>query len=480
MDVTFPDTPQFKGWGEPLRAETDVRDLELIHGAVPRELNGVLYRCGPDHQYPPLSTEDVPIDGEGMVHRFHFIEGHVDYRSRWVRNERFLLQQRARRALFGRYRNPFTDDPDAAGRNRGTANMNVVWHGKRLLALDQISLPVELDPVTLEVRGEWNGDGRVEARSLTARPKLDMRTNELHWYSCQAQGEGSLDFVFYTADLNGRIVHHVWFEMPYAALVHDFAVTDHHVIVPFFPLITDPTVLKRGGPCCLWHPERHSHFAVFPRRGIANSVRWFHGPAVSGTHVMNAFEDGSQIHVDLCLYQGNCYKFVPTYDGSPFEPSTPRLTRVTLDLAGRHDGYEAHALAPMPLEMPVCDGRFMGKPYRFGFAVCRPTIPVPDAGLSAVACWDHANGTLTMWDPGPNCSVHEPTLAVPPGAPEAEGYLLVLVNRLDAKRTDLAILNARRLMDGPLAVFKLPLRMRSTLHGMWVPVEALATGKYGA
>jgi len=54
------------------------------------------------------------------------------------------------------------------------------------------------------------------------------------------------------------------------------------------------------------------------------------------------------------------------------------------------------------------------------------------------------------------------------------------VNRLDERRTDLAILNARRLIDGPLAVFKLPVRVRSTLHGMWVPAEALATGRYRA
>jgi carotenoid cleavage dioxygenase-like enzyme len=478
MDVIFPDIAQFKGWGAPLRAETDARDHELLSGSVPKDLNGVLYRCGPDHQYPPLVPEDVPIDGEGMVHRFRFSEGHVDYRSRWVRNERFLLQERARRALFGRYRNAYTDDPDVAGRNRGTANTNVVWHARRLLALDQHALPVELDPVTLDTLGEWNANGKIEASSLTARPKLDMHTNEMHWCSFQAQGEGSLDFVFYTADANGKIVHHVWFEMPYAAMVHDFAVTESYVVVPFFPLITDVSALKLGGPSYLWHPDRHSHFAVFPRRGIANAVRWFHGPAVSGPHILNAFQEGSRIHVDMCLYQGNCYAFFPTFDGSPFEPSTPRLTRITLDLSSKHDGYEAHALAPIPLEMPVCDGRFSGKPYRYGFAICRPPLEDPQTALSAIGCWDHAEGTLTMWEPGPNCSVHEPALAARAGSPEAEGYLLVIVNRLNDNRSDLAILNARRIGDGPLAVLKLPVRVRSTLHGTWVPEQALKTGRW--
>src|SRR5262245_303516 len=131
MDVAFPDIPLYKGWGAPLRVESDIRGLEVISGSVPRDLNGSWYRVGPDRQYPSMAKDDVFIDGEGMVHRFHFEDGQVDYRSRWVRNERFKLQEAARRSLFGRYRNRYTDDPAVTGKNRGTANTSVVWHGKR-------------------------------------------------------------------------------------------------------------------------------------------------------------------------------------------------------------------------------------------------------------------------------------------------------------------------------------------------------------
>jgi len=102
MDTVFPDIPLYRGWGAPLRLESDIRDVPLVHGQVPRELSGFLYRCGPDRQYPPMTKDDVFIDGEGMAHLFRFENGHVDYRSRWVRNERFRLQEQARRSLFGR------------------------------------------------------------------------------------------------------------------------------------------------------------------------------------------------------------------------------------------------------------------------------------------------------------------------------------------------------------------------------------------
>ena len=481
MDTVFPDIPLYQGWGAPLRLESDIRDLCLVQGQVPRDLTGMLYRCGPDRQYPSMAKDDVFIDGEGMAHLFRFENGHVDYRSRWVRNERFRLQEQARRSLFGRYRNRYTNDPSVAGKNMGTANTNIVWHGRKLLALKEDSLPVELDPETLETRGEWRYEGAVSAVSLTAHPKLDYHTNELLTFSYQARGDATTDIVFYVVEEGGKIAHETWFNMPYPGMVHDFAVTDTHVIVPFFPLITDMAVLEQGGPFYQWHPDKRSHFAILLRRGNSRDVRWFQGPAVSAGHMMNAFNQGTQLHLDLCLYNGNCFEFFPSHDGSPFRGSPPQLTRLSFDLAGKHDSYEAKLLCAAPSEMPKLDDRYMGKPYRYGYVICRsPTAKAGEMGMGAIGCIDHHSGKLTTWSPGENCGVHEPNFVVKPGAPEGEGYLLVIVNRFAANHSDLAILDARDIPAGPVALLSLPVRVRSTFHGMWVPESALATGRYVA
>jgi carotenoid cleavage dioxygenase len=476
--VRFPDIPLYRGWGAPHRVESDARDLELIHGTLPSELRGTLYRCGPDRQYPPLFRDDVFIDGEGMAHMFRFADGHVDYRSRWVRNERFLLQERARRSLFGRYRNRYTNDPSVAGKGMGTANTNMVWHGGRLLVLKEDSLPIEVDPDTLETRGEWRFHDELKAVSLTAHPKLDLHTNELLAFSYQAKGDCSRDFAFHAVDATGRIAHQVWFEMPYPGMVHDFAVTDSHVVVPFFPLITDLTTLQQGGPFYRWHPDAESFYAILPRRGTAAEIRWFRGPAVSAGHMMNAVTEGTRVHLDVCLYQGNCFDFFPSSDGSPFKPVPPQLTRVTFDLA--RESMETRLLLSVPAEMPKCDDRYMGKPYRYGYAICRsPDAVAGTVGMSAIGCLDHATGALATWSPGGDCGVQEPNF-VPRhrGAAEGEGYLLVLVNRLAEMRSELAVLDARNVAAGPLALLRLPTRVRSTFHGMFVPGEALQSGRY--
>lgn len=481
MDVVFPDIPLYRGWGAPVRLEADARGLEVIHGSVPRDLNGAWYRCGPDRQYPPMTKEDVFIDGEGMVHMFRFDDGYVDYRCRWVRTERFLLQEKARRSLFGRYRNRYTNDPSVEGKNQGTANTSVVWHGKKLLVLKEDSLPMEVDPETLETRAHWDFDGGLDAVSFTAHPKIDFHTNEMLGFSYQARGDATRDFVFVIVGADGKVAHRMGFDMPYPGMVHDFAITDTHIIVPFFPLITDLATIKRGGPYYQWYHDKQSWYAVFPRRGRSSDIRWFHGPAISAGHMMNAHNGGSKLHLDLCLYNGNCFEFFPSYDGAPFKGSPPLLTRLTFDLEGRSETFESRLLQEAPCEMPKTDDRFQGKPYRFGFTICRPpTALAGSMGLGAIGRIDHSNGELRTWVPGSDSGVQEPNFVVKPGAPEGEGYLLTLVNRLAENRSELAILDAKRIEDGPLAVLKIPVRVRSTFHGMFVPDSALQTGRYTA
>ncbi|WP_037821311.1 carotenoid oxygenase family protein, partial [Streptomyces sp. NRRL B-3229] len=68
--------------------------------------------------------------------------------TKYVRTQRFQLERAARQALFGAYRNPYTDDPSVAGIDDGNANTSIIWHAGKLLALKEAALPYELDPLT--------------------------------------------------------------------------------------------------------------------------------------------------------------------------------------------------------------------------------------------------------------------------------------------------------------------------------------------
>src|ERR1041384_8662777 len=96
----------------PIWIEADIYDL-IVEGEIPREIEGRWYRATPDHQYPPSYAEDTYISGDGMISMFRIEDGHVDYKSRYVMTERLKNDRKARRSLYGRYRNPYTAAPSA-------------------------------------------------------------------------------------------------------------------------------------------------------------------------------------------------------------------------------------------------------------------------------------------------------------------------------------------------------------------------------
>jgi carotenoid cleavage dioxygenase-like enzyme len=474
--VRFQEHELYRGWGEPMRTESTLRGLELTQGAIPDGLDGALYKVGADRQYPSGRPDDIFIDGEGMIHMFRFQNNQVDYVSRWVRTARYERQKLARRSLFGRYRNRYTNDPAVAGVHMGTGNTTAMFHAGHLYALKEDDLPHELDPESLATRSRTDFDGQIRAGTFTAHPKVDPVTNELLAFAYQASGDATRDIVYYRFDKHRKLASEIWFEMPYAACVHDFGVTDEWIVFPFFPLITDLDVIKQGGPYFQWHPDQQVHVALVPRHGgTSRDIRWFRGPAGSAGHMMNAFREGTTVHLDVCYYEGNCFPFFPTPQGVHTEAVAPILKRLSFDLADSSGDFSKQQLLAIPCEMPRTDDRYQGQPYRHGYVISGRGVD----GSSGTGHIDHATGKFEMWLPGPGDAVQEAQF-VPrrPDSPEGDGWLLVPVCRVREMRSDLVILDAQNIAAGPVATLKLPIRLRASFHGTWVPEAALGTGLY--
>ena len=123
---------------------------------------------------------------------FRFADGHVDYRSRYVRTQRYKAQAAARESLFGVYRNPYTDDARVAGLSRGTANTGVVYHHGKLLVLKEDSPPVVVDADSLETLDDYyTFGGQLRSLTFTAHPKIDSETGELVAFGYEARGEAT-------------------------------------------------------------------------------------------------------------------------------------------------------------------------------------------------------------------------------------------------------------------------------------------------
>ena len=64
------------------------------------------------------------------------------------------------------------------------------------------------------------------------------------------------------------------------------------------------------------------------------------------------------------------------------------------------------------------------------------------------------------------------------GKAAGDGYLLTVINRLAENHSDLAVLDARNVSAGPLALFRMPVRVRMAFHGTWVLAETFRTRSY--
>ena len=514
--LPFPDRPTFRGWDHPTRLEGDIFDLEIVQGSIPRELRGRFYSIAPETQFSPRLGDDVMFNGDGMIRMFTIADGHVDYRSRYVMTEKLRAERAKRRALFGAYRNPFTDDPSVKGLNRGNANTAMVFHGGKLLALKEDARPVAVDPVTLETEGEWTYDGDLTSLTSTAHPKIDQRTGELFFFGYEAKGLVTRDIAYNVADADGRITHEAWLQAPYVGFMHDFVVSDDYVIFPVFPATAELARLQAGGMHWRWDPKRDTYLGVMPRYGSPGELRWVTGPPRYGFHFFNASNDGTTITIEGCLGEAITSPFLyPDTCGNPIDPrkAVTRITRWTLDFDNPEAGFQEETLGSQFAEFPMIDPRAQTMRQRVGFVPVRtpgnrhalvngvpapgsggrgldtlfsdwgdsqhPDVPAPGSGgrgLDAVVRYDFVEDReVALFLAGPDSTVQEP-MFVPrgPDAEEGDGWLVLLVNRWDTMLNDLVIVDTADMAAGPVATASLPMRLHSGIHTLWID-EAAAT-----
>jgi carotenoid cleavage dioxygenase-like enzyme len=480
MNANFPDLPEFVGLYEPSRVEADIFELK-IEGTIPDAVRGTFYQVSPDPQYTPMLGKDIFFNGDGAVSAFRFEAGRVSLKRRYVRTERLEAQRREHRSLNGVYRNVYTNDPLAA-KNNSTANTTVIKHAGVVLAMKEDSLPYGLDPDTLETFGVWDFNGQVRSSSFTAHPKVDPKNGSLVCFAYEAKGDGTPDIAYYEIDADGKLVREVWFKAPYAAMIHDFAITDRFVVFPVIPLTVDVERMKQGGNHFQWEPDLPQLFGILPRDGGPDDVRWFSGPANGFQgHTLNSYEVGNRIYVDMPVTSGNIFYFFPQKDGfvPPPESLKSCLMRWTFDLDSPETKVEPLPLTDFTCEFPRCDERFTGQPYRHGFVLkFDPSLPFDTQSLGAppfqffnqLARVDVQTGESNAWFAGEAECFQEP-IFVPRthDSVEGDGYVIALLNHLRSHTSELVILDSNDMEAGPVARISIPFRMRMSLHGNWSP-----------
>ncbi len=363
-----------------------------------------------------------------MLQRDAVRDDGVVHHGRFVRTEKFLADSaagRPTRLAFGttpRAAAPLTS-PDAIN----VANTVVVQHAGELLALWEGGSATRLHPETLHTQGvkTWSSDDT--GMAFSAHPKLDRDGTLWNFGVSSSQGLLSL----YRITPQGALAQAVTLPVPQIAMVHDFAITERHLVFLLPPLVFDRERLLGGATFLdshVWRPELGLRVLVLPKDAL-DRPRWFELPAGFFFHIGNAWEDarGATLHLD-CMradsgWQGNTgMKELMQAHYAPKEFTTVALIR--LDLAS---GHARQTLLPHIAEFPRIDPRRTGRRHTQLYALSQHDLPITRPSHDSVMRLDVDSGHIDRYRYGADvmvgtvsicsCAGNPPSTSHCPGVP---------------------------------------------------------------
>ncbi len=461
------ENPYIEGPYAPIFNEIEAHDLEVI-GEIPKDLNGVYVRNGPNPRYPTKGRHHW-FDGDGMLHAVHFEDGRASYRNRYIHTDAYQRETEAGDGLWYGLMEPAIHNPRDMP-IKDTANTDLIYHNGQLLALWYLAgQPYALDPRTLETIGPETFNGKLEI-NVSAHAKVDYQTGEAFFFD---QSFAPPYLSYGVADANGELVHAVPIEVPGPRQPHDMAITENHAILMDLSLFADPEALRAGRYKVSFHEDIPSRFGVIPRRGGPDEIRWFDALPCYIYHVVNAWEEGEEVILVGCRVKN------PEPEGR-FPGTLGRmLAFLRLDAQlyewrfnMRTGQTKERALCGDNTEFPTIDARRTGRKSRYSFNVHLSDDPT--LFFDGIFKYDLENDTRQEHWFGEGRVGSEAPLAPRPGATEEDdGYLVSFVHDLREDRSEVVILDASDLEAPPIGRVLLPQRVPLGFHAVWVPQEDL-------
>lgn len=455
--------------------------IDDVEGEIPRELQGTLFRNGPGILEIGGHQLQHPFDGDGMINAIAFKEGKAHFRSRFVRTEGYLAEQAAGKIL---YRGVFgTQKPGGWLANafdlklKDIANTQVLYWGGKLLALWEAASPHRLDPSTLETLGKETLNGLLQNDAgFTAHPRIDLgdEERETRLVGFSLKPGLSTTLTIYELNQAGDVVEQQARSIPGFAFLHDFAITPNYCIFFQNPvslnLIPYIVGLRGPGECLKFNSQQPTRIWIIPR-DQAKQIQVLETDPCFVFHHANAFEQDGKIIVDSI-----CYENFPAIDHHldfreiEFATLPPgQLWRYRLNLQSQT--VERQLLEKRCCEFPYIHPQQMGQPYDQVYLAAAHQQE-GNAPLQAILKLNLKSDQREIWSAAPRGFVGEPIFVPRPqplGNVEAEGWVLTLVYDAAHHRTDVVILAADRINEGPVARLHLKHHIPYGLHGSFTP-----------
>jgi all-trans-8'-apo-beta-carotenal 15,15'-oxygenase len=469
------DAPQawrssYAPYNGPLKAPLASGPLQ-VQGRWPEALRGTLYRVGPARRELGGVSMSHWFDGDGMLQAFRFAGDaaapRISHHGALLDTPKLQAEEAAGRLLYSGFAATLADAPPLNGPDTvNPANINLLPLPAtgELLALWEAGSALSVDPATLRSRGFKTWSAPTQGAPFSAHPRT--AADGTVWSFGYMPGTGKL--LVYEIAPNGQLRRTHLMDAPQADMVHDFAITQRHIVFLLMPLKFAGQPGLRD-PLSQYSWDDRAPLAVLLVDKADFKVQRFEVPATGLFHIANAWEEGGTVQVRFVAQPGILSALhqlrVDTARKAADAPPT-QWTHITLNPATGQARMEHTGLNSV--EFPRIHPARHGLPTKFTTLLARsPGMDAQVHGFDTVLTLQGDNAQRHAYGPG---WVAEEHVYVPqsPSAPEGRGWVLGTAYHWPTERTTLSVFDAQAVNAGPVARVTLPYGLPLGLHGQFI------------
>ena len=398
-----------------------------------------------------------------------------------MRTEKYVQESAADKFIYATWSTQATGGLMAnllGGKVKSQAGITAVVRNEVLYAFDEFQQPYMLDPHTLETQGPARLGIPEKSKFLSAHSKIDRQTGEWLFFGLEFGPSLTLHIIIF--DMKNQLKRHQKTKLSRNVYVHDFFVSDRHIIVNLPPVELKMLDYISGQTSILgsmsWKPERGNLILVFDRGSSTEPVQ-LETESSWMWHSLNAFENGHEIIADFVGYQnpdhiiGEDPALIAIMSGRKGQYDyAGEIRRYLIDPGRKKIRHEV--LDNESYEFPYINPQHGCHKYRFGYFAKKQKEEIFFTGIARI---DIENLNSQSYDFGPGKFCSEPVFVQLPGyryspwSGKEPGWLLTEVYDSVKQKTLLAILRADHIVDGPVARAYLNHSIPLGFHGYWHP-----------
>ncbi|MFT5209104.1 MAG: all-trans-8'-apo-beta-carotenal 15,15'-oxygenase [Flavobacterium sp.] len=433
---------------EPQNQEFDYF-ADNILGKLPSNLSGTFYRNGPGRL--KLGNKKVGhwFDGDGMLCAFTFKEGKVHFRNKFVRTPKYVKETESGKFEFRGFgtQRPGGILANAFRAPANPANTNSVFHGNKLLALNEGGKPFALDPNTLETEGEFDYDGQLGPMDVfSAHGKIEPKSG--HYFNFGSGLDITLTGVkprisLFAINPAGELHRKGIIPLDSFPFCHDYVITDRYAIYFINSIVMEgimDVMLGRAtiADCISYKKDTPMKIIVVDLNTFEEVQRFetSHGAMI---HFGNAWQEGNELVIDG-MYADNFEANEGLKDVFKIETfSGGEYRRYRLNLASGKIDHKV--MTDTICEFPTFNPLSSGSQHDLTFTAC--SIPNGHNSFYNGIQTINREGVQSLVTLPPGYYGSEPLFAMANNSDdEKDGYILELLYNAFEHRSELVIFAA--------------------------------------